>query len=364
MNLMMPTHAMESLSTNSTHSPINLARALMGNIRNVGLVSQTQGLLDDFCTQLVTHLRSMETVTVVNEYSGRAFLPLISRLNQEVTPHLLASEHLPSPRGPVHIWVIHEADRLSAEQQAIICRLIAFFPALPLRLVWLSQQALPAWKNHAGPNSTLLDLDALPVPIPPYKAASAPITAHTGAAPRRTTWFHRHMNMASMLTVIALLIAATWMTVFSHSTPPPVPYGHTASVSDATPTKTPAPAASQSTDSDPQQAPQVEQALPEIIRTDARWLTSLPADSLVVEHGSFNTLEQAQKFQAKHKVLGSAHIIALRKTPTTENWQYTVVTGHFRSEERAKRYVSRLEWRSNARIRATDKLKPLVASAP
>jgi hypothetical protein len=75
-------------------------------------------------------------------------------------------------------------------------------------------------------------------------------------------------------------------------------------------------------------------------------------------------VEQAQKLKAKHKELVNARIVATRKSSGADEWQFTVVTGPFRSEERAKSYVSRLDWRASTRIRSTDKLKPLVASAP
>jgi len=82
---------------------------------------------------------------------------------------------------------------------------------------------------------------------------------------------------------------------------------------------------------------------------------------LVVEHSSWGTLDQAQKLKAKHKELGTARIIAMRKSPSTDEWQFNVITGPFRSEDRAKSYVSRLEWKSSTRIRATDKLKTQIA---
>ena len=114
----------------------------------------------------------------------------------------------------------------------------------------------------------------------------------------------------------------------------------------------------------PKATPATHKALPEAARAGARWLKALPADTLVVEHGTFNSVDQAQKLQAKHKELGTARIIGVRKTPNADDWQYSVVTGPFRSEERAKTYVSRLDWRASTRICGTDKLKPLVASAP
>jgi len=72
-------------------------------------------------------------------------------------------------------------------------------------------------------------------------------------------------------------------------------------------------------------------------------------------------LEQSEKFIAKHKDLSNGRIIAMRK-PATDDWQYMVVTGPFRSEERAKTYLSRQDKKTATRIRATDKLKSQIAS--
>jgi hypothetical protein len=101
-------------------------------------------------------------------------------------------------------------------------------------------------------------------------------------------------------------------------------------------------------------------SLPEAAQSGGRWLKALPADTFVVEHGSAGSFEQAQKLKAKHKELANARIVATRKSPGADEWQFTVVTGPFRSEDRAKSYVSRLDWKPSTRIRDADKLKGQV----
>lgn len=354
---------------NAPSSPPDLARALMGNIRNLALVSRTQTTLTAFCDRLVASIQSMAPETVFKEYSGREFLPLISRLNQEVAPCLHAHKQVCAQAAAMHVWVIHNAERLSDAQQSIICRLIELFPALPFRVIWLSSQALSEWKNPVELDRLVLDLDAPPMP------AGANTAAHTLTSQRSATSLMKPLKVGTTLAATALLGSWVWMT---SSVSPGIP--DTPAPTASTPAQPQASDAAASVEvtahvkvttpppsppeTEPQQTSRDVLSLPDIVRTGERWLKSLPADSHVVEHGAFNTLEQARKFQSKHKELGMAHIIAVRKTPNAENWQYTVVTGYFRSDDRAKRYVSRLDWRANTRIRATDKLKPLLVSAP
>ncbi len=347
---------------NTLCSPSDLALSLMGDIRNLMLTSRTHANLTQFCERMVTSILSMAPETVINEYNGRDFLPMIGRLNQEVAARLHAHEQARTSPSAVHIWIIHDAERLSAAQQSLICRLMESFPALPFRVIWLSSQAPSEWQNPDGFDRIVLDLDA---------------AAPTNTTPRSGMPFDKPLKMGIALAGTALLGSWVWMTSFAPSAVPtrntPSPAANAparnqasdaaTSVEVSAPVKIAGPS-SGSTQNEPRSTSQDELPLPAIVRAGERWLKSLPADSHVVEHGAFNTLEQAQKFQSKHKELDMAHVLAVRKTPEALNWQYTVVTGHFRSEDRAKRYVSRLDWRASTRIRNTDKLKPLVASAP
>ena len=376
------------------HTPIDLANALVSDVRSLGLISQTEAVRQDFSRRVLESVRAIDAAVQVDEYSGHEFLHLISRLNQEVAPHLQQQATPPAKPGPIHIWVIDQADKLSAEQQSIIFRLIELFPALPFRVIWLSQQPLQAWKEHTKTECVFLDLDAVGKPL--NKAMDTPDPLDQGfAEPREVTEALTHKvsqntTIAAALVGAAILGTVAWMSASSSDTPATQPSATpvaaqaaaAASAPAAAPEALPASTASPqvpATKPTPELPPQVseptpatppkvspartQQALPEIARTGARWFKTLPAETYVVEHGTFNSLEQAQKFKAKHNELGAARLIAVRKTAQADDWQFAVVTGPFRSEERAKTYISRLDWKSSTRIRATEKLKPLVASA-
>jgi hypothetical protein len=393
-------------------SPIDLAQDLMEDVRSLGLVSQDATTLKAFSHRVLASAKTLDAQVQIDKYNGNEFLNLISRLNQAVAPYLEQQAKPTDKLGPIHIWVIDEAERLSAEQQSIIFRLIELFPALPFRVIWLSNRPLQAWEDHANSESLLLDLDATPLQ---GAAADAPnmtpdplddaLTETRDMPQAASAAMHwpaygtgQNMKVAAGLAGAAVLAALAWWST-STSAPsapdtraPAQAAASAASESAAAPAAVAAseaaalsapasPAAAAPEVAKPEAPPKasaapqavpapmaaptaVRKALPEVARTGGRWLKALPADTLVVEHGTFSSAEQAQKLKAKYKELGTARIIAVRKAPNADEWQYSVVTGPFRSEDRAKTYVSRLDWKSSTRIRATDKLKPLVASAP
>ncbi len=393
-------------------SPIDLAQDLMEDVRSLGLVSQNPTTLKAFSHRVLASAKTLDAQVQIDKYNGNEFLSLISRLNQAVAPYLEQQAKPTDKLGPIHIWVIDEAERLSAEQQSIIFRLIELFPALPFRVIWLSIRPLQAWEDHANSESLLLDLDATPLQ---GAAADAPnmtpdpldnaLTETRDMPQAASAAMHwpaygtsQNMKVAAGLAGAVVLAALAWWST-STSAPsapdtraPAQAAASAASESAAAPAAVAAseaaalsapasPAAAAPEVAKPEAPPKasaapqavpapmaaptaVRKALPEVARTGARWLKALPADTLVVEHGTFSSAEQAQKLKAKYKELGTARIIAVRKAPNADEWQYSVVTGPFRSEDRAKTYVSRLDWKSSTRIRATDKLKPLVASAP
>lgn len=393
-------------------SPIDLAQDLMEDVRSLGLVSQNPTTLKAFSHRVLASAKTLDAQVQIDKYNGNEFLNLISRLNQAVAPYLEQQAKPTDKLGPIHIWVIDEAERLSAEQQSIIFRLIELFPALPFRVIWLSNRPLQAWEDHANSESLLLDLDATPLQ---GAAADAPnmtpdplddaLTETRDMPQAASAAMHwpaygtgQIMKVAAGLAGAVVLAALAWWST-STSAPsapdtsaPEQAAASAASESAAAPAAVAAseaaalsapasPAAAAPEVAKPEAPPKasaapqavpapmaaptaVRKALPEVARTGGRWLKALPADTLVVEHGTFSSAEQAQKLKAKYKELGTARIIAVRKAPNADEWQYSVVTGPFRSEDRAKTYVSRLDWKSSTRIRATDKLKPLVASAP
>lgn len=391
-----------------TYTPASLALSLVGDVRSLGLVSQLDAPLKSFSKRLMTCIRSIDDAVVVEEFRGHEFLSLISRLNQEVAPYLLQQELPFEGTRSLHVWVIDQAQLLTHEQQAIIFRLIELFPALPFRVIWLSNQPLQAWREHGRTECIFLDLDAVesgPMDLGEPLETAAPLFAEPEPALQATTepahhdltwpapgWSPRVKITAAALGV-AIVGGLAWM---SSSTPPaqdktqagPVAAPSAASEAPApaasaapspaaaapaeptmasAPASTAAPSASPAAKPTPEPTaktkanPQPSAALPEVALAGGKWLKALPADTFVVEHGNWGTLEQAQKLKSKYKELGTARIIAMRKSPGADEWQFIVVTGPFRSEVRAKTYISRLDWKANTRMRATDKLKAQIA---
>lgn len=406
MNLLTPSHDSGFASMPHTFTPAAMARSLAEQVRSLGVVSQSDKALKRYADDLLGQLRAIDSGIGIEEYSGDGFLSLISRLNQEVAPYLLQHGSPPQATPSVRVWVIDKAHLLTTEQQSIIFRLIELFPALPFRVIWLSAQPLQAWKEHTKTECIFLDLDGSPQPDPmsPTVEAdpldwTAPIAEplQTEVPPdglpwpvTRPAW---HFKAAVALGAVGILGALAWMSSsapvsdihrpitatpiaetsekVTPSAPRPAPMASapapttspqvsasSPSITEPSRPNTPTPTISPA----PQEARKVSpKPLPDVAQSGGRWLKSLPSDTFVIEYGTWTTLEQCEKFKAKHKELNMARIVAMRKPSSADEWQFMVITGPFRSEERAKTYLSRQDKKSLTRIRVTDKLKAQIA---
>lgn len=127
----------------------------------------------------------------------------------------------------------------------------------------------------------------------------------------------------------------------------------------ATPAPTPAPAAP-AAPAKPEAA--VKEAdivteLPDVAVKGQQWLAGLPKDTFVVIHAAFTTSGAAQKLIKNQSWLNQARTVPYFKSPK-DPAEFLVVTGPFRSEERAKGYITRLEIPASTRIEAVSKLLP------
>jgi hypothetical protein len=87
-------------------------------------------------------------------------------------------------------------------------------------------------------------------------------------------------------------------------------------------------------------APQSSQAdIPDVALRGVRWLGQLSPDSYVLVHGAFQTTAQAQSLIRSRAELANARMI-MRKN-STPGGQFLVITGPFRSQERAQNYKVR-----------------------
>lgn len=107
--------------------------------------------------------------------------------------------------------------------------------------------------------------------------------------------------------------------------------------------------------------------LPEVAIKGRLWLKSLPTDSYVLEHQSFETVKEARAFTKDKEWLVNSRIAPVF-TFGKDEARFAVMTGPFRSIDRAKNTISRLKLSSNVTITsvqmATNQSEPSKANKP
>ncbi len=91
--------------------------------------------------------------------------------------------------------------------------------------------------------------------------------------------------------------------------------------------------------------------LPEVAVQGRTWLKGLPEDSFVLEHQSFASLREAQAATKGKEWLANARIVPLFADGKDEA-RFAVVTGPFKSKDRAKNTITRLGLSSDVAIKA------------
>ena len=107
--------------------------------------------------------------------------------------------------------------------------------------------------------------------------------------------------------------------------------------------------------------------LPEAAVKGRLWLKSLPTDGYVLEHQSFETVKEARAFTKDKEWLVNARITPVF-TVGKDEARFAVLTGPFRSIDRAKNTIARLKLPSNVTITsvqmATNQSEPGKANKP
>lgn len=91
--------------------------------------------------------------------------------------------------------------------------------------------------------------------------------------------------------------------------------------------------------------------LPEAALQGRAWLKGLPEDSFVIEHQSFATLREAQAAIKGKEWLANARIVPLFANGKDEA-RFALVTGPYRSKDRAKNTITRLGLSNDVAIKA------------
>lgn len=269
------------------------------------------------------------------------WLPLLQTLNRW-TEGQLSGVPLPGA-GQAGVWLLEDAHTLTAPQQSLLYVLLGQFSPLPLRLVLLSQTTQPPDQPAMGERMAIEWLAPEP---PSWAAKAAPVAQPApGNAPGAS---HGGWPWALGAAIVAAL---AWG--LSSSPGPQQPASPELVASAASPVLGAASSASEASvapaDAASASAPPVpaEPKAPALAPQLRSWLESLPEGSHVVLHGQFATEREAQAFKARHKLLAQARI-APGVWVSGEPMRYGVLTGPFRSAERAQNHIQRLEWRAQA----------------
>ncbi len=108
-------------------------------------------------------------------------------------------------------------------------------------------------------------------------------------------------------------------------------------------------------------APKVISELPDAAQNGLQWLRKLEADTWVIEHGRHPTSQAARKQIDADKLLTNARIVPVVQ-PGADTAQFLVVTGPFRSMDRARNYMARHELGRKAAVHDVNTLKTLTPS--
>lgn len=320
------------------------------------------------------------------------FLPLLQTLNTLIADSLRGAP-LPTAQQ-VGVWVVEDTQALQAPHAALIERILAHFPELPLRLVLLSQTPLaPLWPATAQ----VLAVDwceAAPAQpkwtpeedLPRPRAGHAHLAWGLGAAAllalaagggwwalggapggaRQQPAAPALEQAAAPASEPALAVAPEAVSEASSAGSEPALSAASAAASSAVPAASlaaPAPmvaasaAASVAAPAAVASAPAAKTAPRSPLQA---WVQALPEGSFLVLHGQFANAREAEAFRAADPVLANARTVQAVWT-AGQPARYGVLTGPFRSPERVGNYVQRLAWREQARGVSREELLTLLS---
>lgn len=282
---------------------------------------------------------------------GREFaaLELVARLAPS-TPPPLPPLHAPAAAAPAPATPPASTTAQSAEPQKPRRRLAPVLVLLGALL--LLSVGVAAWLNPTALRQLGLQAGA-PAPAPAPQAsepapqasepAPAPATESSAPAPAETP---TPAAAASAPAAAASVPAAA--TTPAATAAAPTPASATAPAPQAGATETTAGAKSDWVTE-----------WPELAQRGLLWLRQLDKDTWVIEHGRHGSVQAARKQQAADKLLANARIVPVARQGS-ETAEFLVVTGPFRTQDRARNFMARNELGRQAKPHATSALLALT----
>ncbi len=338
--------------------------------------------------------RSRHPDVAVKQFRGDQRLALLTHINQGIAEiGLNRALQTPSPpRSPSQMVLITHAEQLLSADVQMLQDLAVQLPGLRWRFVLLCIERSGEPTHAALTSLTLLNAQprwtAVPAAHQPDARAltaclgQAPIMASASASPQALTRSSsggaaKRLAWSGLVAILALAAWGIWQhfetanpmpsaqvqqpetetapssdvseaVVAALQSPPQpsasAPQPPDTALADTAPSQTEtnqaSPTAAEPANPTPVSAPQSSQAdIPDVALRGVRWLGQLSPDSYVLVHGAFQTTAQAQSLIRSRAELANARMI--RRKNSTPGGQFLVITGPFRSQERAQNYKVR-----------------------
>ena len=367
---------LDSLPHNAAPSELmRFAQAVSTEGKSLMVVRSSSEELDTLSDHLQSLWRTHAPNVLIEHYSGRHSAGLLGLVNATLAERPLhLAMQAESPTDLQKLCLVRDAECLTAPELLLLQRVIDGFPGWRIGLVLLFKTTLDTseklsavlnapsknlmiWQMHspaapaAAPRPSpkgklwlagLLGLAVLGGVVLTQRAPSAPNTPETPllaqttpARPEPTTasapQVAKDLGETSAQTTPA---AESTLPASAPQAPASVPATESASAS----APAPSPAASVAATTPPSAtAPTQLPPIPEAAQRGYRWLAALPKDYFLILHGSHSSALQAKRQIDSKPELVNARMVMLKPTDT-ESTRFWVITGPFRSQERAENF--------------------------
>lgn len=282
----------------------------------------------------------------VEHFSGRLSAGLLGLVNATLAEQALpAVMQSTTHEPPQHLCVVHDAECLSQDELLLLQRVIEHFPGWKIRLILLFKTALDtSEKLHVLLQQPGKDLVIWQLHTPTPKSAQL----HTNQRHRR--W---GLGLLALTVLASAWVWLQWPKNQTKSQPPLM--SETPAPANQSPTQRqsalpamsvekapepPMPAASNETAANASNADTPLPPVPDVAIRGHRWLSGLPGNFFVIAHGRHERLALALRQIESKAELSTARVVMLSPTSSQPS-RFLVVTGPFRSLERAQNFKVR-----------------------
>ncbi len=311
----------------------------------------TQEQIDQTLNEAREHGREFAALEIVAQLDLRPAAP--KTLGPLVDDFAPATPHKAPPK------TASKAPSQDAPQEERAQRPIRWLPwTLGIAFMLALSAGVTVWLQPAAVNK-LFSTQASAAALPQSPAASTPSAPEPTSTPTPESTPAATSAAADAAATSAAATPASTSIVTTATAPVLVAAAPTASAVAPSPTPSsaaPTSAAPTSTAGSPPTKPTAAAApapalvteLPDSAIKGRTWLKGLPADTFVLQHGLYPTAQQASKL-AGSGYLTNARVVPVY-TKAADNAQFTLVTGPFRSEDRARTTMSRMDMPSSVKI--------------